>query len=198
MLILMTSAMAREPSAPSDEASTPPREPRASIGVALRGTTEAWADPAVQQIYRSGAWFAGLGVVWRWGGWFAVDAEASFRRLKTEGGPTLELAPLSLLAEVRAPAGAVEAFVGLGPTWTAFSEAVDGEAVVTGARLAGELRTGLRVDTGLVQAPMAPATGGPVRAIELEFQVGRRSELPGGDGFRLGAWRGGVGLLARF
>jgi hypothetical protein len=180
-------------------ASPPPGDtpPTSSVGVALRGTTEAWSDPAIAQVYRSGAWFGGLGVVVRMGGWFALDAEANFRRLKGEGSE-LTLAPMSLLAEARRPFGVVEAFVGLGPTWTAFTEGGETGPVVTGARLAGELRTGLRIDTGLVDPPMAPANGGPVRAVELEIMIGRRAELPGGDGFSLGAWRGGVGLLARF
>ncbi len=172
-------------------------EPFVTVAVGLRGTTEAWSDPAIAQVYRSGAWFAGLGVVTGIGPWLAVDTEATFRRLRGEGS-TLELAPLSLLVELHHPVGAVDGFVGLGPTWTVFSEGAEQGPVVAGARIAGELRAGLRVDTGLVQAPVGPASAGPVRGVELEVMVGRRSELPGGDGFALGAWRGGVGLLARF
>lgn len=199
MIAWSAAAWARDPVARPEttaDAEAHPAHP-SSVAFGLRGTTEAWSDPAIQQVYKSGSWFAGLGVVARLGGWFAVDAEASFRRLRGEG-TTLELAPLSLLAEVRAPVGAVDGFVGLGPTWTGFSEGPETGAVVTGARLAGELRAGLRVDTGLVHAPLAPADGGPVKAVELELLLGRRSQLPGGDGFHLGAWRGGVGLLARF
>ena len=179
------------------EAPEPEPEPLVTVAVGVRGTTEAWSDPAIAQVYRSGTWFAGLGVVVRVGPWLAIDAEGTFRRLRTETSQ-LELAPLSLLAELHQPIGAVDGFVGIGPTWTSFSESAAGAEVVSGARVAGELRTGIRVDTGFVRETMDPSGAGPVRAIELELMVGRRSEVPGGDGFRLGAWRGAVGLLARF
>ena len=70
----------------------------------------------------------------------------------------------------------------------------DGLRGVTGARIAGEARLGLRADPGLIRPPMAPSGGGPVRRLDAELYVGRRSELSGPDGFHLGAWRASVGL----
>ena len=193
MIALVASAFAAVPA-------SIPREdpPRSTLAVGLRGAAERWSDPAIGQVYKSGSWFGGIGVVGRFGPLLGVDAEATFARLDGEG-TTLELAPLSLLGEVRCPFGASEGFVGLGPTWTSFVEKASEGRVVTGARLAGELRLGLRVDTGLVHPPMPPADGGPVRKVEFEFAVGRRSELPSSaPGFALGAWRGTVGLLSSF
>jgi hypothetical protein len=92
--------------------------------------------------------------------------------------------------------GKVDGYLGIGPTWTAFSEKPTAPSadVVQGARIGAEVRGGLRADTGLVDPPMPPATAGPVRRLELEVYLARRSDLPGGKGLQLGAWRGCVGL----
>ncbi|MCA9493238.1 MAG: hypothetical protein KC621_25075 [Myxococcales bacterium] len=171
----------------------PPRE-RRPVDVVLRGMIERWEDPALATVYASGVWAGGAGLVAPVIGPIDLDVELAFARLKGEG-TTFEVAPLSLMPEIGAPMGPVRGYLGLGPTWTVFGERVDdGSRSVTGARIAAELRAGLRADTGLVRPPMAPANAGPVRRIDVEIYVGRRSQLSGGDGFHLGAWRASAGL----
>lgn len=170
-----------------------PRE-RRTVDVVLRGMVERWEDPSLSAVYASGVWAGGAGLVAPIVGPLDVDVELAFARLKGEG-TTFEIAPLSLLPEIGAPLGPVRGFLGVGPTWTVFGEREDeGLRGVTGARIAAEVRAGLRADTGLVHAPMAPANAGPVRRIDVEIYVGRRSQLSGGDGFHLGAWRASAGL----
>ena len=175
----------------------PPEKP--GVQVVIRGLVEQWNDPAIAAVYKSGTWLGGIGVVAPVIGPVSVDLEASFRRLQGEGS-TFEVFPLSGVVEVGGPLGGgrADGFVGLGPTWTGFSEKPTEAPVdlVQGARLGAELRAGLRLDTGLVDPPMPPATGGPVRRLNLEIYLARRSGLPGGptDGLQLGAWRGCVGL----
>ncbi len=169
------------------------REPILVIG---RGLIERWNDPAIATVYKSGAWLGGLGLVTPIIGPVAVDVEIGFARLKA-GEATLELVPLSGLVEGFAPLGPVQGFAGLGPTWTGFTE-VGGDEAVDGARIAAELRAGVRVDTQFVDPPAPPAPAGPIRALMLEINVGRRFEFPGSPpkGFHLGAWRACIGLGA--
>jgi hypothetical protein len=174
----------------------PPEEP--GVQLVIRGLVEQWNDPAIAAVYKSGTWLGGIGVVAPVVGPLSVDLEASFRRM-TADASTFEVFPLSGVVELGGKLGdRADGFVGVGPTWTGFSEKpTDAPAeLVQGARLGGELRAGLRVDTGLVDPPMPPATGGPVRRVNLEVYLARRSGLPGGpaDGLQLGAWRGCVGL----
>lgn len=172
------------------------------VRVALRGATELIDDPAITQVYGSATWFAGASVAWpiapqRDAG-PVVEVEAAWHRA-TADASTLRLVPLSALFEWQTRR---LVYFGIGPTFTVFQEThplVDGVGVTSGGRIAGELRAGIRVDTGLVDPPMPPApTFGP-RAIEFELYVSRRSELPGRpEGFDLGAWRGAVGLVLCF
>ncbi|MEQ1564121.1 MAG: hypothetical protein ABMA64_00695 [Myxococcota bacterium] len=172
-------------------------EPPAAPGVHLviRGLVEQWNEPALAAVYKSGSWLGGIGVVTPVVGPVSLDFEASFRRLRADG-TTFEIAPLSGLVELGGTVGKVDLYAGVGPSWTVFSERPeeDPSRVVQGARIGGELRAGLRVDTGLVDPPMPPATSGPVRRLELEVYLGRRAGMPGGEGLLLGAWRGCVGL----
>ncbi|MEQ1503689.1 MAG: hypothetical protein ABMB14_15730, partial [Myxococcota bacterium] len=173
----------------------PPPEPPPGhdLRIVLRGQVERWNDPAIATVYKSGTWLGGLGVVAPVIGPLGVDLEAGFARMKS-GSATFEIAPLSALVELSANFGHADGFLGVGPAWTVFTES-GGATVVDGARLAGELRGGLRVDTGLIDPPMAPATSGPVRRLELEVYLARRSQLPSqSPGLSLGAWRGSLGL----
>jgi hypothetical protein len=189
MIALLSSAFAGP--LPGEAPSDP-----SGVRVVLRGLVESWDDPALSAVYSSGTWLGGLGVVVPVWGPVLVDVEASFRRLES-GGSTFEIAPLSALVEFGPRKGTVEPYAGLGPTWTAFTESA-GDSSVQGARLAAELRGGLRVDTGLVRPPMPPAGDGPVRALEIELYLARRVSLPGGEGFALGAWRGSLGVAVAF
>jgi hypothetical protein len=177
----------------------PPAPPEPALRVMLRGQTERWNDPSIAAIYGSGAWQGAVGLVIPVWGPLSVDLEGGFAR-KRGSGSKLELTPLSGLVEATAPFGVVEGFVGLGPTWTAFTETGGTQRVVSGARVAGEIRLGLRADTSLVIPPAPPARGGPIRRVDVEFYVARRSEWPKKDdsGFQLGAWRASVGLGLAF
>lgn len=166
------------------------------IRVVARGLVESWDDPAVATVYRSGGWLGGIGIVTPVFGPVLLDLEVSFRRLSSESG-TLEIAPLSALVEVGPRRGEVEPYLGLGPTWTVFSESAAGEAV-QGAKVAGEMRGGLRIDTGMVRPPMPPASDGPVKALEIELYFARRLTMPGNTGLALGAWRAGLGIGVAF
>ncbi len=186
--LLAPAALAAEPEPPA----------RRPVMLVLRGSTERWSDPAIATVYKSGAWMAGVGVVTPVIGPVGVDVEFAFTRLEG-GGATLELAPLSALVELTGRMGAVDLFGGIGPTWTLFTERGTGLETVDGARIAGEVRGGLRADTGLVDPPSPPAPAGLVKAVVLEVYVARRSELFGPEGgLALGAWRASVGLGGAF
>jgi hypothetical protein len=170
----------------------PEEAPRSEVHLILRGVVERWNDPAITTVYRSGTWLAGAGLVVDLLGPLGVDVEVGFGRLQGEQA-TLEIAPLSALIELTAPLGRADGFLAAGPAWTVFTESGGGD-VVDGARISAELRGGVRVDTGLVQPPAAPAPSTFDR-MELELYFARRAELPGpGRGLQLGAWRASVGL----
>lgn len=183
-------------------AAPPVEDPKDARGVhvVIRGLVEHYNEPALAAVYKSGTWLSGLGIAVPVLGSLGLDLEVGFGRLKGEGS-TFELAPLSGLVELARPLsgqdGRLDGFVGLGPAWTVFGERIEGttEGAVQGARIAGELRGGLRIDTGLVDPPSPPAPTGLVRRLELELYLARRAQLPGdGAGFQLGAWRGSLGV----
>lgn len=179
----------------ADPAAEPEKRER-HVTVVARGLVERWNDPAIATVYESGTWLGGLGVVVPFVGPLAVDAEISFSRLKANG-TTLELAPLSAIVELGLPIGAATGFVGLGPALVVFTERSEraGLLAIDGARFTLEARGGIRVDTGLVDPPMAPAPSGPIHRLDVELYVARRNELPIDDeGFVLGAWRASLGL----
>lgn len=188
MIALFASAFAAPPPSIS------PREP-SGFRVVARGLVEQWDDPALATVYKSGTWLGGVGVIAPVWGPILVDLEASFKRI-SGAGSTFEIAPLSGLVEVAMKQGSIQPYAGLGPTWTVFSE--KGATTVNGSRIAGEIRGGLRINTGLVQPPLPPASGGPVKALEIELYLGRRMTLPGGTGLSLGAWRGSLGVGVAF
>ncbi len=174
----------------------------APVRVVLRGAAELIDDAAIAQVYPGTPWMFGAGLVVPLGPSkhpLLLDFDAAWHRLG-ELDQSLNLVPLALVAELPIGHGL---FIGAGPTVTLFSEThpadATGVAVTRGARIAAELRAGGRFDTGLVQEPMPPSTGGPVHALEFEVYVARRQERPGhSDGFDLGAWRGVVGLSLCF
>lgn len=187
------------------------------VRIALRGIAEHWADPAIGSVYRTGGFIGGIGVIAPIYGPIGLDIEGGYKRMQhgddgqdeaetgasTDHGthPLLELVPISLLVEYRFELDeSLHAFAALGPTFTAFTERHSTDAaglgVTRGARLAAELRTGIRVDTGLVEPPAAPAPS-PIDALELEVYGARRLQRPGVDGFDLSAWRGSIGLVVR-
>ncbi|MBN2801396.1 MAG: hypothetical protein JXX28_19800 [Deltaproteobacteria bacterium] len=185
------------------------------LAVAVRALGETWPDAAMGSTYRTGAVMGGVGLIVDVLPWVSADLEVAYRRLDPrleDQDARMELVPLSLVAEAstRTERG-VQAFAGMGPALVLFSEYnADGHAdpalptsedamtVLSGGRLGWELRTGIRVDTGLIQPPSAPAPGGVFRAAELEITAARRMQRPGREeGLRLSAWRVGLGLVFR-
>jgi hypothetical protein len=178
------------------------------VTVAVRGIAETWSDPGIGTVYASGGLLGGVGVVVPLFGPVALDVEAAYRRMYTdEGSDTpddtlrMEVLPVSFLAEYhfRSDESPVDGFVGLGPSFAGYREHhppdETGLGLTRGAKFSLELRTGLRFDTGLVQPRMAPTS--PIQGVDLEIYGARRMQLPGGTGFDLDAWRGGVGLAFR-
>lgn len=193
----------------------PEREP---FRFGLRGLVETWADDAIATVYRSGAVTGGVAVVAPVWGPVAVELEAGYRRLKphsletdaagstaADDGRLFQLAPITLLVEGAwsPPKTPLSLYGGLGPALVVFHERFptgslpdeSGIGSRSGVKMGVELRVGGRVDTGLVQARMAP--GNPLRSIELEI-FGAKRIHSGKKGFDLNAWRGGLGLLFGF
>ncbi|MEN0065238.1 MAG: hypothetical protein AAGA48_24045 [Myxococcota bacterium] len=178
----------------------------ADIVLLARGQASAWADPAIGTFYRTGALMGGAGVVVDVFGPISADLDVAYKRANPALDPSddstrFELVPVTLFAEynfkfANAP---VLPFAGLGFAMVQFAERhapmPDGRTVTRGMRPAIELRTGVRVDLGLV--PGSLMRTGPVKSIDLEVFGGRRLEMPGGMGFNLSAWRAGLGLGVR-
>lgn len=188
--------------------------------IALRGIAEQWSEPAIASVYRSGMMLGGAAVVLPVPtvplgaglelGYLRMEHgdEGPTTEEQAESGtldygetPVLELVPVSVLIEwylVDAPAW--QAYLAAGPTLTSFTERygdADGAVEATsGARIAAEVRMGLRIDTGLIDPPAAPASS-PIEALEIEIYGGRRAQRPGAEGFDLSAWRGAIGLSLR-
>lgn len=181
---------------PSD---APPDGPR----VVLRAIAEHRGEAAIAAVYRSGGAAVGLGLGLPVTPRLDLDLEAAYSRVQSRETDDLrlELLPLSALGAWHArPGRGATPYAGLGATWTAFSEHhpadPTGRAVTSGARLGVEARLGLRIDTGFVQPPLPPADTGPVRRLEIDTYLARRSRLPLPDatGFDLGGWRLAVGV----
>lgn len=201
MMIVLGSlaAFAASPERPTPEGAEPERLDR-GVHVVARGLVERYGDASLAAVYKSGTWLSGVGLGLPLLGPLGLDLEAGFGRLRG-ASTTFEIAPLSGLLTVAVPLAKqgrrLEGVFGAGPAWTAFGERIEGstEGAVQGARIAGELRGGIRVDTGLVDPPSPPAPQGLVRRIELEIYLARRARLPGNEGgLSLGAWRGSLGI----
>jgi len=193
-------------SAADDGEDDPPD--RRPVAIAVRGIAETWSDPGIGTVYGTGGLLSGIGVVVPLFGALSLDVEAAYRRMYTDDGAAepddtfvMEVLPVSLLVAwtLSSDRSPVEGFVALGPSFAGFREhhpaGPDGLGVTRGAKLSLEPRVGLRFDTGLVQPTMAGTS--PVQGVDLELYGARRLQLPGGKGFDLDAWRGGVGLAVR-
>ena len=203
--LLASVASAQDPPAPDPPDEPPERRP---LVVAVRGIAETWSDPGIGTVYGTGGLLSGLGVVVPLLGPLSLDIEAAYRRMYTDDGAetpddtfVMEMLPVSFVVEwtLANETSPVEGFVGLGPSFAGFREHhprdAEGFGVTRGAKFGLETRVGVRFDTGLVQPTMAPTS--PVRGVDLELYGARRLQLPGGKGFDLDAWRGGVGLAVR-
>lgn len=184
--------------------------PSNDFRVGLRGVAEVWSDPAIGTVYGTGGGFMAVAMsrtVWRP---LALDVEVSFHR--TQAGvdieelwsddyavsPVLAMTPVVAMLEYRKKLGAGQhVYLATGPALVNFSEShgVDdnGVGVTAGSRLAAEIRTGFRVDTGLVRKRLSPSPS-VARGLDFEGYIGRRMQRSGVDGFNLNAWRAGVGV----
>ena len=182
-------------------ATEPPEPEPVSLRFAIRGVAEQWNEPALASVYKAGAPIGAVSFGLPLTDALWLDLEVGYRHLASEEDEelALHLIPASLLAEWSFGHGLARPFLAAGPTITAFQEqhAPDAEGIgaTGGARLAGELRVGFRVDTGLVQQRRAPAPN-PVKSVGIEVYAGRRQSRPigGRTGFDLGAWRAAIGL----
>jgi hypothetical protein len=185
------------------------------IRLSLRAIAESWEEPQIQLRFgTSRGILVGLSLGVPLHEYLFVDFEMGFKRLienvDDEGhasGDVIDLMPMSLQLQGRLALGQKgEIFLGLGPTLTPFRHlhpdtlnAENGEYSTNGAKLAGELRAGFRIDTGLIQPARAPGIGREFKAVDFEGYVGRRFQVqPEGIGYDLAAFRLGVGLSFRF
>jgi len=188
----------------------------AGVRLALRATGESLADPSISSVYRPSVFTGGVGVVVPFYSFLQADVEFSYTRLsglelsqedstKSEVSETLELIPISVVLEAKYPLSRGEMFAGLGPAITPFkaihspNEDNDDVTATAGTKIAMEIRAGIRLDTGMIQPPIAPVGGRPVQALDFELYAGRRHQFHLSDeGYDLGAWRAAAGLAARF
>jgi len=186
------------------------------VRLAARAMGESLSDPWISDAYRPSLFTGGLGIVLPVTGWLQVELEGSYARMKgqersedtgdfTGVEETLELIPLSALAAWRVPLVKGELFAGAGPALVSFkalhspNEENEGVSATAGAKLGAEVRVGVRMDTGMIRPPIAPVSGRPAQALEVEIYAGRRHQFARpGEGYDLGAWRAAAGLALRF
>jgi hypothetical protein len=196
MLAAISSALAADPATD-----------RSSVGIGVRAVAETWDDAVLGDVYRTGMVAPAVTAVVPLLGIVQLDLEAAYRRVaaRDEGlEARLEMAPLAALLDlelVHRDMG--DLYLAAGPALTVFSErhigntATGDPTVVRGMRGALETRVGARIDTGLVRPSTIPDLRTGVKRLEVDVSAGRRFVLPSDTGFRLGAWRLQVGILAR-
>ena len=177
----------------------------ADVLLVARGSLERWGDAAIGSVYRQGGFLGGAGVVIDVFGPLSVDVDLAYKRLYARSDETqiFELVPVTFLVEYTFPAenAPLDPFVGLGfgfAQWAERTTSPDpstGLSTRKGARPSLELRAGIRFDLGIVQPAMARDP--VVKGVDLELFGARRIETPGGQGFDLASWRGGLGLALR-
>ncbi|MCA9573256.1 MAG: hypothetical protein KC656_35715 [Myxococcales bacterium] len=184
-----------------------PATDRASVGVGVRAVAESWDDSALGDVYRTGMLAPAVGAVIPVIGIVQLDLEVAYRRLKPRDDGVdarLEMMPAMALVElelVHRDFG--DLYLGAGPSLATFTERHPGNttdtttSVLRGMRGALETRAGVRIDTGLAAPSTIPDMKSGVKRIELDISGGRRFVLPSPTGFRLGAWRVQVGVIAR-
>ena len=187
------------------------------LRLAARGVGVSLADQHIGTLYRS-SWFTGGGaVIVPVADQIAVDVEVSYKRMSgvTRDEDTgeldtdtasLELVPVTALGLYEVPVGRGDVYAGVGWSFVGFRQYdVVGNELFPSGQIAGtkvcpEVRLGTRLDTGLIEAPLAPVGGPVAEALELELYVSRRKQLSGGsaEGLDLSAWRFAGGLAVRF
>ncbi|MCP4810549.1 MAG: hypothetical protein GY913_32835 [Proteobacteria bacterium] len=197
------------------------QEPADGPGVSLwfRGVGEVWDDPEIGRVYRSSALMVGAGLVVPVHEYVQVDLEGAYQSMsgseidlltdaQTGSGTSMEIVPLSVLVEGRMAFGdGSQMFFGVGPTATLFKEEssvweLEDQLVgpiVSGTKLGGEARLGVRLATGILASTpdSIPRPGPQVDGLHVELYAGRRFQKAE-TGFDLAAWRGTFGLGVQF
>lgn len=187
------------------------------LRLAARGLGISLADQDIGALYRSSWFTAGGAVVVPVVDQVALDVEVTYKRMSgvtrhpdthelDADTASLELVPITALGLYEVPTGRGDLYLGLGWSMVTFrqydvvgnDEHPSGQ--IAGTKVCPEVRLGTRIDTGLVEAPLAPIGGPMAEALEVELYVARRKQLSGGnaEGFDLSAWRFAGGLAVRF
>jgi len=194
--------------APSVTASAPQVQEMLDLDmlIGFRGVSEVWQDPFVAVHYR-GTSFGGTGfmaVSLPWVDWVMGELELGYVKLTSDesisyvADGTMELMPVTLLAEARGRMANGELFAGVGPALTVFTERTV-VGTVAGAKMGFEIRGGVRIHTNMVQQTMLPSASGGISKMDVELFFGRRQHqaFGTGSGFDLSAFRVGIGLVGR-
>ena len=114
------------------------------------------------------------------------------------GARAAELVPVTVSANARLAMAKGELFGGLGYSMAVFNE-ITSAGTVSGTKPGFELRTGVRIETDLVQPSMWAGASGGVERVDIEFLLARRQHQAFGigTGFDFSAWRVGLGLVVR-
>jgi hypothetical protein len=180
---------------------------------------ETWRDPSIIQQYRSNRLFGVVGISHRFHQYASVDIEAGYTRMDgNKGLTTLQLLPFTVGATALFGTSQVEPFAGMGATFVSFSEegpqTVFEQGAISGTKLGVDLRAGVRIGTRMVQPNYYPSDKyGPnphdrigAKQLDFELLLGQRIHHIGleddgsstiGQGFDMGAFRIGAGMLLR-
>lgn len=203
----------------AEQAALPEPAPGSQVSLWFRGVGEVWDDPEIARVYRSSALMVGAGLVVPVHRHVQIDLEGGYQSMggleidletgsSTGNGTSMQIVPLSVLVEGRMPFGdGSHLFAGAGPTATLFKEESSSwetdelsvGPVVSGTKLGGEARLGVRLATGILAATpdSVPRPGPKVDGLHVELYAGRRFQKAE-SGFDLAAWRGTVGLGVQF
>ena len=173
------------------------------VSLGFRGVGEVWRDPVIIRHYRSnrfaGTGFASVGVL----PWLMGEIEIGYMRQSDNGGSgvasgALELVPITVSAQARLPLKSGEIYGGLGYSMAIYNE-ITSVGTVSGTKPGVELRSGVRIQTNLVQSSMWQGNSGGIKRVDLEFMLARRQhQIFGlGSGFDFSAWRLGMGMVIR-
>ena len=184
---------------------------RPQLRVILRAVAEQWNEPAIATVYQQGGLLGEIGIIIPVWDDLSLDIEFVYRRFPQGGGSVatgtrpatnFKFSRSRLHQNTSSLNGPMHGFVGFGAAYTVFRDAItaaSGVSVVSGARLATEVRTGIRFDTGLIVPHQSAIPQAGIKPCELESL--RRSPDAAAttvERLSLGAWRGCIGLGMRF
>ena len=197
--------------------SIPTRIDEEGVRMGVRVVAELWEEPELQKRFDQNRGLTGalsLGVPLH--DYLVVELEVAVnRRLESvdesgsASGDTFDMVPVSFQVQGRLPLGSAgELFLGAGPNLVPYrwnhptsKNELNGDYITDGTKLQGEVRMGVRFDTGLIQPARAPGMGRQIKACDFEAYAARRHQrqpAPERDGIDLAAYRLGLGLSFRF